>query len=95
LESLLTRQADQELASRSSTNKLNKTVNNLVSFNVIKSYLIELFYLKIDLKQLFLKISQLFLTNPTYTGRNRTVNRKKTKPRQALNFHKRRVKVCF
>jgi len=91
----LTRQADKELAACSSKKQLEKTVNNMISFNVIKSYLIEIFYSKMDLKSILAKMLQLFLKNPTYTGRNRTVNRKKTKPREALNFHKRRVKVCF
>jgi len=95
LESLLTRKSDEKLEASSSKNKNGKTVNNMISFNVIKSYLIDLFYNKINLKSLLAKMSQLFLTNPTCTGRNRIVDRRKTKPREALNFHKRNAKACF
>jgi len=95
LESHLTLPTDKELADRSESNQLGQTVNNMISFNVIKSHLMEIFYLKIDIKDVLKKIFTFFLTNPTYTGRNREIQRKKTKPREALNFHKRRLKYCF
>jgi hypothetical protein len=95
LESLLTRETDQELAKRSKFDKHKQTVNNMVSFNTIKSSLMDLFYNKMNPKSVLKKMFQLFTTNPTYTGRKRHVPRKQTNPREAVNYYRRRVKFCF
>jgi len=44
LESILTQIADLYLFKKSSPNKLRQTVNNMVSFNAIKNFMVELFY---------------------------------------------------
>ena len=96
LESILTKSADEQLASKSAGNKLTQTVNNIVSFNAIKNHVIELFYyydtsIKPCLNQLF----DWFMMNPTYTNRGREVPRKKSSTRISLNYYFRPKKVCF
>ena len=95
LESLLTQDADQQLAVRSHDNKLGQTVNNMVSFHAIKAQVFQLLSSQLEPEHLLTQLTQLFLMNPTYTRRIRDVPRRKTKLNSALNFHKRRRKHCF
>jgi len=44
LESVLTQTAESQLFKNSSLNKPRQTVNNMVSFNAIKNFMVELFY---------------------------------------------------
>ena len=95
LESILTQTADLQLAIKSECNKLNQTVNNMVSFNGIKNHVIELFYHPTPLKPLFETLTKWFMMNPTYTNRDREVPRKKNSPRISLNYYKRTKKCSF
>lgn len=96
LESILTQSADEQLAEKSSGNKLIQTVNNMVSFNAIKNHLIELFYHhNTPIKSLLERLLSWFMMNPTYTNRDREVPRKKNSTRISLNYYKRAKKFCF
>lgn len=95
LESLLTQDADQRLDERSRDNRLGQTVNNMVSFHAIKLHAFQLLCSDLPPATLLDQLTKLFLMNPTYTRRNREVQRRKTKLNAALNFHKRLRKHCF
>ena len=95
LESILTHLADEQLTEKSADNKLTQTVNNVVSFNAIKNYVIELFYNYTPIKSLLSTLTEWFMKNPTYTDRDREVPRKKNSTRISLNDYKRTKKVCF
>lgn len=95
LESILTQAADLKLARKSKNNKLNQTVNNMVSFNAIKNHVIELFFHHKPINELQMMLTDWFILNPTYTNRNRQVPRKKRYPRVSLNYYKRNRKLCF
>jgi len=96
LESILTQNADEQLAQKPDTNKLAQTVNNMVSFNAIKNHLIELFYyLDTPIESLLDKLLEWFVKKPTYTNRDREVPRKKNSARVSLNYCKRTKKHCF
>ena len=96
LESILTQEADLELAKKSEENALGQTVNNMVSFNGIKNHVIELFFDQSKPIELLLEtLTGWFMMNPTYTNREREVPRKKSSPRVSLNYNKRKRKLCF
>ena len=95
LESILTQPADLQLAIKSEFNKLKQTVNNVVSFNAIKNHVVELFYHPTPIESLLTTLTEWFIMNPTYTGREREVPRKKNSARVSLNYYKRHKKFCF
>jgi len=95
LESLLTKAADSQLFKKSSLNKHRQTVNNMVSFNAIKNFMVELFYHCKPIQELMATLTEWFVKDPTYTKRNRKVPRKKSSARVSLNYYKRIYKPCF
>jgi len=95
LESLLTAEADAQLAARSAGNQLGQTVNNMVSFAAIKQQAIDLLLSAQDPTLLLDQLTQLFLMNPTYTRRQRNPPRRTINDRTALNFLRYRRKICF
>ncbi len=95
LESLLTKAADSQLFKKSSLNKHRQTVNNMVSFNAIKNFRVELFYHCKPIQELMATLTEWFVKDPTYTKRNRKVPRKKSSARVSLNYYKRIYKPCF
>lgn len=95
LESLLSRQADSSLILRSQPNRLGQTVNNMVSFHALKSQLFPLLASDLDPALVLDTLTQLFLMNPTYTRRNRSVPRRKPNLAASLHYHKRLRKHCF
>ncbi len=95
LESVLTDDADQLLAERSSHNKHSQTVNNMVSFHAIKYQAFELLHSDADSGLILEHLTKLFLKNPTYLRTEREVPRQKTKLTAAVHYHKRHRKHCF
>jgi len=95
LESILTQAADLYLFKNSSLNKLRQTVNNMVSFNAIKNFMVELFCHCLPIQNLMTSLFQWFIKDPTYVKREREVIRKKSSARVSLNYYKRVFKPCF
>jgi len=95
LESILTQTADLYLFKKSSLNKLRQTVNNMVSFNAIKNFLVEMFYHPIPIDSLMKTLNSWFIFDPAYRKRDRKVVRKKSSARVSLNYYKRVFKPCF
>ena len=74
LESVLTLSVDKRLIEKSASNKLRQTVNNVVSFNGIKNYVVKLFYHHtIQVESCLAQLFDWCMRNPTYTNRNRKV----------------------
>ncbi|OAD21541.1 Transposase, IS4-like domain protein [Candidatus Thiomargarita nelsonii] len=73
LESILTQTADLYLFKKSSLNKLRQTVNNIVSFNAIKNFMIELFYHCSPIQDIMATLTEWFIKDPTYAKRERDV----------------------
>jgi len=95
LESILTQTADLYLFKKYSLNKLRQTVNNMVSFNAIKNFLVEMFYHSMPIDSLMKTLNSWFITDPTYRKRDREVVRKKSGASVSLNYYKRIYKPCF
>lgn len=93
LESLLTADADEQLAARE-TRHLQQ-VNRAVSFNAIKNQALDLLFSEGDRDERLQQLTLLFLQNPVSVRKNRPKPRKKQSPRQLLNYARRRRKICF
>jgi hypothetical protein len=72
LESILTQTAELRLYDKSCLNKLTQSVNNMVSFNAIKNFLVELFYHCLPIDSLMKTLNSWFMTDPTYRKRLRS-----------------------
>jgi uncharacterized protein YbcI len=72
LESILTQTADLYLFKKSSLNQLRQTVNNMVSFNAIKNFIIEMFYHPMPIDSLMKTLNLWFITDPTYRKRQQS-----------------------
>jgi hypothetical protein len=94
LESMLTEDAEEILQERSNDNKNELKVNKAVSFNTIKNNIIDLFFSNDEIDDLHDKMTKLFLQRPTAIRKNRYFERSNNTTR-ALNFNKRRKKICF
>ncbi|KHD07648.2 hypothetical protein PN36_29730 [Candidatus Thiomargarita nelsonii] len=95
LESILTQQAEMQLFEKSRQNQHRQIVNNMVSFNAIKNFLIELFYHCLPIQKVMATLTDWFIKDPTYLKRKREVLRKKSSARVSLNYYKRVYKPCF
>jgi hypothetical protein len=95
LESVLTEEATTQLEKKSSKNLYPQQVNQAISFNAIKNYVIALFYLENDSEEILRQLTQLFLTNPSSVRRQRSVPRRQCSPTQRLNYHRRLKQICF
>jgi len=95
LESILTQQAEMQLFDKSRQNQHRQIVNNMVSFNAIKNFLIELFYHCSPIQKVMATLTDWFIKDPTYLKREREVLRKKSSARVSLNYYKRVYKPCF
>jgi hypothetical protein len=95
LESVLTEDATTQLEKKTSKNRHPQQVNQAVSFNAIKNYVIALFYLENRSEEILRQLTQLFLTNPSSVRRQRSVPRRQRSPTQRLNYHRRLKKICF
>jgi len=95
LESVLTEEATTRLEKKTSKNLHPPQVNQAVSFNAIKNYVIALFYLENNSEEILRPLTQLFLTNPSSVRPQRSVPRRPRSPTQRLNYHRRIKKVCF
>jgi len=95
LESILTQQAEMQLFNKSRQNQHRQTVNNMVSFNTIKNFLVELFYSYSPLDKLMKTLTSWFIKDPTYVKRERKVPRSSRTTRVSLNYYKRVFKPCF
>jgi len=85
----------QEVLDAKKNNKYDQKVNKAVSFNTIKSNVIELFYsYGNNSDELFEKMDQLFLMNPSPIRDNRLLERKMN-TKKSLGFHKRQKKIVF
>ncbi len=91
-ESIMTADA-QEILDAKKANKYDQKINKAISFNVIKNNVIELFYSYADNKdEMYEKLDQLFLMNPSPI-RDKRLFERKTTARKALGFHKRQKKT--
>ncbi|OAD23295.1 hypothetical protein THIOM_000879 [Candidatus Thiomargarita nelsonii] len=95
LESVLTQTAESQLFDKSRQNKHRQTVNNMVSFNAIKNFMVELFYHCNKIQKLMETLTEWFVKDPTYVRPGRNVARKKSLTRASLNYYKRVFKPCF
>jgi hypothetical protein len=95
LESVLTREVQQELDKKDDQNRYNQKVNKVVSFNAIKNNAIELLLRERNTPRLLAKLDLLFRTNPTLARPGRHFPRKRSFPRKVLDFVKRRRKECY
>jgi len=95
LKSILTQQAEIQLFNKSRQNQHRQTVNNMVSFNTIKNFVIELFYHCSPLDKLMKILNSWFIKDPTYVKRERDIPRKKSSASVSLNYYKRIYKPCF
>ncbi len=95
LESVLTEEATTRLEKKTSKNLHPQPVNQVVSFNAIKNYVIALFYLENNSEEILRQLTQLFLTNPSSVRPQRSVPRRQRSPTQPLNYHRRIKKICF
>ena len=95
LESVLTEEATTKLKKKTAKNRYPQPVNQAVSFNAIKNYVIALFYLENRSEARLRQLTQLFLTNPNSVRPQRSVPRRQRSPTQRLNYHRRVKKICF
>jgi hypothetical protein len=95
LETVFTEEANSRLEKKTSKNLHPQQVNQAVSFNAIKNYVIALFYLENSSEEILRQLTQLFLTNPSSVRRQRSVPRRQRSPTQRLNYHRRLKKICF
>jgi hypothetical protein len=95
LESVLTEEATTRLEKKTPKNLHPQQVNQAVSFNAIKNYVIALFYLENNSEEILRQLTQLFLTNPSSVRPQRSVPRRQRSPTQRLNYHRRIKKICF
>ncbi len=95
LESVLTEEATVRLEKKTSKNLHPQQVNQAVSFNAIKNYVIALFYLENSSEEILRQLTKLFLTNPSSVRPQRSVPRRQRSPTQRLNYHRRIKKICF
>ena len=79
---------DLQLFKKTRQNQHRQTVNNMVSFNAIKNFMIELFYHCSPIQELMATLTGWFLKDPTYVKRGRDVPRKKSSARVSLNYYK-------
>jgi hypothetical protein len=95
LEAILTEDASDILESKTPQNQYPQQVNKMVSFNTIKNHVIALLFSEEPASELCAKLTRLFLTNPVCVRKDRQVARKKTSPRAALHYQKRKRKFCY
>jgi len=95
LESVLTEEATTRLEKKTSKNRHPQQVNQAVSFNAIKNYVIALFYLENNSEEILRQLTQLFLTNPSSVRPQRSVPRRQRSLTQRLNYHRRIKKLGF
>jgi hypothetical protein len=95
LETLLTAEAQSRLDTRTATNKYPQRVNQAVSFNAIKSRVMELLQTESDEEVLLAELTELFLSKPTAVRKGRSVPRRKFSAYRSLQFRKRFKKICF
>ena len=95
LEAVLTEEATTQLEKKTSKNRYPQQVNQAVSFNAIKNYVIALFYLENNSEEILRQLTQLFLTNPNSVRPQRSVPRRQRSPTPRLNYHRRVKKICF
>ena len=91
-ETILTEDAEEQLKKQPGGQP--KKVNKAVSFNIIKERAFELFYSEAPKEQRLQELTELFLTNPTVTRKDRNPPRKNSSSHQILNFWKRKRKVA-
>jgi hypothetical protein len=95
VEAVLTEDASAILESKPPRNRNPQQVNKMVSFNAIKNHVIALLLSEEPASAVCAKLTRLFLTNPVCVRQDRQVARKKTSPRAALHYQKRKRKFCY
>jgi len=93
LESILTADIDEQLASKPTKNKQQD--NRTVSFNAIKNQAVELLCSNLDSDMVIKRLEMLFLTNPVSIRTQREVLRKKRSSRHQANYLRRNKKITF
>ena len=84
-----------QLFDKSRQNQHRQTVNNMVSFNAIKNFVIELFYRCSAVDKLMKTLISWFVTGPTCRKLLREVIREGSCARVSLNYYKRVFRPCF
>jgi len=95
MEAVLTEDASAILESKTPQNRYPQQVNKMVSFNALKNHVIALLLSHEPASEVCAKLTHLFLTNPVCVRKDRQVARKKTSPRAALHYQKRKRKFCY
>jgi hypothetical protein len=95
MEAVLTEEASDILESKTPQNRYPQQVNKMVSFNAIKNHVIALLLSDAPVSEVCAKLTRLFLTKPVCVRKERQVARKKTSPRAALHYQKRKRKFCY
>jgi hypothetical protein len=95
LEAVLAEDASAILESKTPQNRYPQQVNKMVSFNALNNHVIALLLSDEPASELCAKLTRLFLTNPVCVRHDRQVARKKTSPRAALHYQKRKRKFCY
>ncbi len=93
LEAVLVADAQEVLEAKDC--KHGQRVNHAVSFNVLKSNIMELLHSKNDLSSVVAKMTSLFLASPITTRKGREVPRKVVPLSRSLNYQKRQRKIVF
>lgn len=93
LESILTADVNEELEQKETKN--SQKVNHNVSFNIIKNRVLDLLFSKKNSNKLIKELEIIFKTNPVQCRKERKVPRVKTSPTKALDFQKRKKKICY
>jgi len=70
---VLTQTAESQLFEKYRQNKHQQTVNNMVSFNTIKNFMVELFYHCDNIQNIMETLTEWFVKDPTYVRARRNV----------------------
>lgn len=93
LESFLAQPAEEMLQVKPTKNR--QKVNRCVAFHAIKQKAFDLLTSNIPTEEVLVKLSELFMLNPTQYRKNRDRPRRKKRERRSLNHHKYRKKYVF
>lgn len=93
LESFLSQTA-QDILQAKPTKNLQK-VNSCIAFHAIKNKAFDLLTSNIPTEEVLVKLSELFLLNPTQYRKNRDRPRRQKAERRSLNYNKYKKKLVF
>ena len=86
---------DAQLLLDAKKNLHEQSVNRAVSFNTLKNNVIQLLCIDDEIESVLIKISALFMLNPTVKRKGRHVDRKAASQGKILNYYRTKRKVVF